>query len=164
MIPPTRQNRRRHTWNSHRWKRPSSRARVDFPLLFSLILSYYRLVFEQQRPIKLRHKIRTMHAIQSNSFPPHHLHHLHPFTLIFLSIALSDNTYRNQAAATRQRTLILSYFGLFSMCFHLYYSIPITGTLRSPLRYKTYNMLLLISSAHASVFNATLLLFEGSRI
>ena len=65
----------------------------------------------------------------------------HPFTFLLLFIVLSDNSYLNQLLPRGNRKLILSYIGLYFMCLHLLYSIPISGTPRSPLRYKTYSML-----------------------
>ena len=138
VILPKRQNRRRQAWNDHR-RSAHRHVLVLISLFFTLlVLSFYHLVFEK-KPIKLRHKIRTTHAINQT---PSRTTISHPFSFsLYFPSRARITLIETKPLPPGNHTLILSYIGLYSMCLHLLYSIPITGTPRSPLRYKTYNML-----------------------
>ena len=143
VIPPTNrivEGKLRMEQSGHRRSACPHVIVLIFPLSFFLYSSCLNTT-SCSKPIKLWHKIRATHA-------PIKLLPAPPCLNLFLSFFSLLPILRSQITLTETKlpprsncTLILYYIGFSFMCLHLLYSIPITGTPKLPLRYRTYNML-----------------------
>jgi hypothetical protein len=103
--------------------------------LSRVILTVHCLVLRPYPSFKLRDKMKTTYAFQSQSFPLFHI----PLFLCFSSHVSRSRTTSNghKPLPCGNPTLSLTLLNPSFIRLHLLYSITITGTPRSPLLYKT---------------------------
>ena len=114
-------------------ERPSSRTVVDFSsFLFLILCPPYCVVFDNKRPSKLQHKIKTAHTFQSHSFLL--LSFIFPS---FLPLALRSRTSLTDKMPTLRGSHMFSF--IFSLYYISCYSYLITGHPRGRRCYTEIN-------------------------